>query len=52
MERVLTEDLPVIPHFFAAEANAHVAALQGPVARQTPSTSGTFPHSHRWEWRS
>jgi peptide/nickel transport system substrate-binding protein len=52
MERLLTEEVPVIPHFFGAEANAHVAGLQGPVARQTPSTSGTFLHAHRWEWRS
>ena len=51
MERVLTEELPIIPHFFGAEANAHVAGLHGPIARQTPNTSGTFLHVHTWEWR-
>jgi peptide/nickel transport system substrate-binding protein len=52
LERVLTEELPVIPHFFGAEANAHVASLSGPIARETPSTSGTFLYVHRWEWKS
>jgi ABC-type transport system substrate-binding protein len=52
MERVMTTDVPVIPHFFGAETNAHVGALQGPVARHTPGTSGTFLHVHTWEWRS
>ena len=52
LERVLTDELPVIPHFFGAEANAHVGSLQGPIARQTPSTSGTFLYVNRWEWRS
>jgi ABC-type transport system substrate-binding protein len=52
LERVLTEELPVIPHYFGAEANAHVAGLRGPVARETPSTSGTFLYVHQWEWRS
>jgi peptide/nickel transport system substrate-binding protein len=52
LERLLTEELPVIPHYFGAEANAHVATLQGPLARQTPSTSGTFLNVHQWQWRS
>jgi peptide/nickel transport system substrate-binding protein len=52
MERLVTDEVPVIPHFFGAEANALVAGLQGPVARQTPNTSGTFLHAHVWEWRS
>ncbi len=52
MERVLTEEVPVIPHYFGAEVNAHVAGLQGPVARQAPTTSGAFLYVHAWEWRS
>jgi peptide/nickel transport system substrate-binding protein len=51
MEQILTEEAPVIPLFYSAETNAHVGALQGPVARQTPNSSGTFLHVHRWEWR-
>ncbi len=52
MERVLTEEVPVIPHYFGAEVNAHVAGLQGPVARQAPTTSGAFLYVHTWEWKS
>jgi ABC-type oligopeptide transport system substrate-binding subunit len=51
LERILTEEAPVIPLFYSAETNAHVGVLQGPVARQTPNSSGTFLHVHRWEWR-
>jgi hypothetical protein len=52
MERILTEEVPVIPHFFGAETNAHVAALQGPSAREVPDSGGPFSFVHRWEWRS
>jgi peptide/nickel transport system substrate-binding protein len=52
MERVLTEEVPVIPHYFGAEANAHVGSLQGPVARLAPTTSGAFLYVHTWAWRS
>jgi ABC-type transport system substrate-binding protein len=52
MEDILTEDVPVIPLFYAAETNAHVGALEGPVVRQTPDTSGTFLQVHQWRWRS
>ena len=52
MDQILTEGVPVIPLFFSAETNAHVGALVGPVARQTPNSSGTFLYIHRWEWRS
>jgi peptide/nickel transport system substrate-binding protein len=51
LEQILTEEVPVIPLFYSAETNAHVGALQGPVARQTPNSSGTFLYVHRWEWR-
>ncbi len=52
MERVLTEEVPVIPHYFGAEVNAHVGSLQGPVPRQAPTTSGAFLYVHTWDWRS
>jgi peptide/nickel transport system substrate-binding protein len=52
MEKILTEELPVIPHLYGAETNAHVAGLQGPIARHTPNTSGAFLWMHTWEWKS
>jgi ABC-type transport system substrate-binding protein len=52
MEKILTEEVPVVFHYFGAEVNAHVAGLQGPVARPAPNTSGAFLYVHTWEWRS
>jgi ABC-type transport system substrate-binding protein len=52
MERVLSDQLPIIPHFFDVQVNPHPAALQGPVARQTPASGGPFLHVHQWAWRS
>ncbi len=52
MERILSEQVPIIPHFFDVQVNPHVAALQGPVARQTPASGGPFLYAYRWEWRS
>jgi peptide/nickel transport system substrate-binding protein len=58
MEEVVAPDARTLlirwrqPYPDAAESNAHVGALQGPVERQTPNSSGTFLHVHRWEWRS
>jgi peptide/nickel transport system substrate-binding protein len=52
MEKILTEEVPVIPHYFGAEVNAHVGALKGPIARQAPVTSGAFLYVHQWEWQS
>jgi peptide/nickel transport system substrate-binding protein len=52
LERILTEEVPVIPLFLNAETNAHVGALEGPVARHIPDSAGTFLHVHRWQWRS
>jgi ABC-type transport system substrate-binding protein len=52
MERVMSEEVPVVFHYFGAEVNAHVGGLQGPVARPAPNTSGAFLYVHQWEWRA
>jgi peptide/nickel transport system substrate-binding protein len=51
MNRILSEEVPVIPHYFGAEVNAHVASVSGPIARQAPTTSGAFLNVHAWEWK-
>ncbi|MPZ14901.1 MAG: hypothetical protein GEU73_10855 [Chloroflexi bacterium] len=51
LERILIEELPVIPHFFGVETTPHISGLQGPVARHAPNTSGPFLHVQDWEWR-
>jgi peptide/nickel transport system substrate-binding protein len=52
LERIFTEELPSIPHFFAVIATAHVAALQGPVAVMSPDAGRGIHHAHLWQWRS
>jgi peptide/nickel transport system substrate-binding protein len=52
MERLITDEVPVIPHYFGAEVNAHVGNLKGPVARLAPQSSGTFLYVHSWAWSS
>lgn len=52
MERVFTQDVPAIAHFFGVTVTAHLAVLKGPVARETPDAGLGFLHSHQWEWRS
>jgi hypothetical protein len=52
MERIFTDQLPAIPHWFSPNVTAHVAALKGPVARQDPQTTGGTLRVHEWEWRS
>ncbi|HEY3115496.1 MAG TPA: ABC transporter substrate-binding protein [Chloroflexota bacterium] len=51
MERVMTEQVPIIPHFFDVQVNPHPASLQGPVARYTPAGGGPFLYVSQWEWR-
>ncbi|MPZ15075.1 MAG: hypothetical protein GEU73_11735 [Chloroflexi bacterium] len=52
MERVISDQVPIIPHFFDPQVDPRVAALQGPVARQTPNSGGPFLYAYKWEWRS
>ncbi len=52
MERVLTSELPLIPHFFGVVVNAHVSQLEGPVARTTPEAGIGYFNIHEWHWRS
>ncbi len=50
MDRIFTEEVPAIAHFFTPAATAHIASLEGPVAPQTPDAGRGV---HRiWEWRS
>jgi ABC-type transport system substrate-binding protein len=51
MEKIYTEELPSIPHYYTPIVAAHVAALTGPVTRATRDCVEAV-HIHRWEWRS
>jgi hypothetical protein len=51
LERIISEQVPIVPHFFDVQVDPHVAALEGPVARQTPDSAGPFLYVHEWKWR-
>ena len=52
IERLLTEEVPLIANFFGVYTTPHLATLVGPVARHTPDAGGPFLHIHKWEWLS
>lgn len=52
MEKVFSEEVPVVFHYYGVEVNGHDVALRGPVARPAPNTSGAFLYVHTWEWRA
>ena len=51
MERVLNEEVGTIPHYFTVVITAHVAGLEGPVARMTPDVPVGIQRVHTWQWR-
>jgi peptide/nickel transport system substrate-binding protein len=51
MEKLFTEEVAAIPHFYSVVATGHVAALTGPVAPMTPDAGRGILNVHRWEWR-
>ncbi len=50
MERVLNDDVGIIPNMFTVVVNARVAALQGPKMRTTPDAGVGIQNIHTWEW--
>jgi peptide/nickel transport system substrate-binding protein len=52
MEKILSEDVGLIENLFTVVANAHVAALKGPIMRTTPDSGAGILHIERWEWVS
>lgn len=51
MERIFTEEVPAIPHFFSPAATAYVAALDGPVTAMTPDAGRGIHRVWEWRWR-
>lgn len=50
LNRILTEELPWIPYWYQPIVTAHLAAVKGPVARQTQDSAGGILRIHEWEW--
>ncbi len=51
LNRILTEELPWIPYWYQPIVTAHVAAVQGPIARQTPDAPSGILRIERWSWK-
>lgn len=51
MNRLLTEELPAIFHWWEPNTTAHAAAVKGPKPSQTPDGSVEVASIHQWEWR-
>lgn len=51
MEKVFTEDVGAMPHYFSPAATAHVAALEGPVTALSPDAGRGVLKVWEWRWR-
>ena len=52
MERVLTEQLPIVPNYFEATVTAASNLLEGPLPSQNPDAGPELGMISRWRWRS
>jgi len=52
MERLLYDEVAVIPNMFTVVVNAYAAGLAGPVLRATPDAGSGIQHIETWEWTS
>ncbi len=50
MERLLYEDVGVIPNMFTVVVNARAGNLRGPKLRTTPDAANGVLDTHLWEW--
>lgn len=51
LQRILTEEVVIVPHFYQLQITPHVAALQGPRARLVPDAGTEVFNIHEWTWR-
>jgi peptide/nickel transport system substrate-binding protein len=52
LERILSEQVPIVPHYFTPQVMPHVAALKGPIAREVPDSGLESWNIWQWEWQS
>jgi peptide/nickel transport system substrate-binding protein len=52
MERMLTDEVPSIVHYFIPGVIAHLSTLAGPTVPVVPTGSGGWTEVYRWEWRA
>ncbi len=49
--KIMSEEIPVIPHYYQIQITPHVAALRGPMARVVPDAAPEVFNIHEWSWR-
>lgn len=52
MERIFSEEVPAIAHYYTPRVNAFVPALHGPTGRKTPESGSPLSYIYTWEWRT
>jgi len=52
MERIMTEQLPILPNYFEASVTAALASVEGPLPSQNPDAGPELATLYRWSWRS
>jgi len=51
MQRLLTDQMPLIPHFFTPQITPHVGSLKGPMTRDVPDGVLESFNIYQWEWQ-
>jgi len=52
MERIITEQLPIVPNYFEASVTAALSSVEGPLPSQNPDAGPELAAIYRWSWRS
>lgn len=50
MERILSEEVPFVPHYYTPVITAFNTGLCGPVTRSVPEAGVEILHVHLWHW--
>jgi peptide/nickel transport system substrate-binding protein len=52
MERILSEDVGTLAHYYSPVVNVHVGNLEGPTIRKIPETGAGIRQVWTWQWKS
>jgi ABC-type oligopeptide transport system substrate-binding subunit len=52
MERIMTDQLPILPNYFEASVTAALNSLDGPKPEQNPDAGSTLSTLYLWYWRA
>lgn len=49
MEKIISEQVPTVPHYYTPRMLVHVPTLRGPVGRSAPDAM-ELVHVQAWDW--